>query len=97
MVAAISAANTLLLLVSLVIFSASCAVLSRAKRSRPKHTAARNYTTADEWTVNADSDTVPVPTDADDITLPVQLQYQTLQLHTMHDHQYATVTRHTSH
>ena len=96
-VAAISAANTLLLLVSLATFFASCAVLRRAKRNRRKHTAARNHTTADGRIVNADSETVPVSTDADDIALPIQLQYQTLQSHTLHDHQYATVTRHTSH
>ena len=100
-VAAISAANTLLLLVSLAIFIASCAVLRRAKRSRQKHTEARNYTTTDDEVkvarVDDDSESISEYADVADLPLPGQRQYQTLQTGTLNDHQYATATRHTPH
>ena len=99
MVAAITAANTLLLVASLVAVIASCAVLRRAKRSRQKHTV-HNYETADDGVkgqmVRADSEAVPVHADVDDLPLPTQLQYQELQMHTMQSHQY-TKTMHYVH
>ena len=100
-IVAISAANTLVLLVSLAIFIASCAVLRRAKRSRRKHTAARNYTTTDDEVkvarVDDDSESISEYADVADLPLPGQRQYQTLQTGTLNDHQYATATRHTPH
>ena len=96
-VVAISAANTLLLLISLATFVASCAVLCRAKRSRQKHTV-HDYEMADDEVkgqmVQDDSDIVSVQADIVDLHLPTQLQYQTLQTHTLQNHQYATVTGH---
>ena len=91
MVAAITAANTLLLVASLATFIASCAVLIRANRGRHEHTV-HDYETADIG-VRGDSKAVPCPVyaDVDAVPLPTQLQYQALQMHTMQNHQYATV------
>ena len=94
--AAISAANILLLLISLSAFIASCAVLCRARRGRQQDTI-HNYEAANDEVkghmVTAESDAVSIHADTVDLHLPVQLQYQTLQTHTMQNHQYATVTR----
>ena len=94
-VAAITAANTLLLVASLATFIASCAVLIRAKRGRHEHTV-HDYETADDGVkgqvVKVDSKTGPVYADVADLPLPTRLQYQELQMHTMQSHQYTTAT-----
>ena len=100
-IVAISAANTLLLLISLAILIASCAVLKKAKRSRQKCTAAHNYTAADYEVkvarVDDDSETISEYADVADLPIPSQKQYQTLQTGTLNNHQYATATRHSLH
>ena len=107
-VAAISAANTLLLLVSLATFVASCAVLRRAK-SRQKHTAAHNYDSKSEDRVhdyevvddavkvrmaNGNTPAVTVCDNVDDLSLSTQ--YQELDTHISDNPHYAAVTIYTT-
>ena len=104
-VASISAANTLLLLVSLVIFIASCAILRRAKRSRRKHIAVHTYDGKSEDTVhdyeavddvvkvrmaNGNTQAVTVCDNVDDLSLSTQCPE--LDAHTSDNPHYAAVT-----
>ena len=98
-VAAISAANTLLLLVSLATFIASCAVLRRAKCCiRRNAVTVRDYEMVDDAVkaqiVRSNGKAVPCPVyaDANAVPLSTQPQYQALQMQTTENHLYAIVT-----
>ena len=98
-VASISAANTLLLLVSLATFIASCAVLRRAKWGRRKNTVTVNdYDMVDDAVKaqigrsNGKAVPCPVYADANAVPLSTQPQYQALQMQTTENHLYTIVT-----
>ena len=97
-VVAISAANTLLLLISLTTFIASCAVLRRAKKSQNDRfeDTVHDYEVVDDVVkfrmVQADMEAVSVCDNVGDLSHSTHPQYQDLQTHTTDNHQYATVT-----
>ena len=89
--AAISAANTLLLLISIVTFIASCAVLKRAKRSRQVHRVPDYETAGNVVKVEGKAIPCPVYGDVDAVSFPIQPNYQGLQMHSLENHLYAMV------
>ena len=94
-VAAITAANTLLLVASLATFIASCFILMKAKRGKADETI-HDYEAVDDVIkdrmVKVDTRAVPVCENVDDLSLSTQSQYQDLQIHSTENPQYAAVT-----